>query len=99
MTTINEAVQKVRQALDQFATNIGNTQIEDIGRVIGIAFGIAVIWFMGVDKLRIDAEAAAATLHAAFHDVAHAKFAANLPCISRLAFIGEGGMAGDDEGP
>jgi hypothetical protein len=53
----------------------------------------------GVYELRIDAHAIAAALHAAFHDVAHAKFAPNLPRIYCFALVGEGGVACDTNAP
>ena len=51
-----------------------------------------------VDELRVDADAVAAALHAAFHHVAHTKFAADHADVHWLAFEGEGSVASYDEG-
>ena len=40
-----------------------------------------------------------AALHAAFEDVAHAQFLCHLLHVDRLALVGEGRIAGDDEEP
>jgi hypothetical protein len=50
-----------------------------------------------VDQLRVDPDAVFTTLDAAFHDVAHAKLAADLARIDRLALVGEGGVPPDHD--
>src|SRR5262245_53842722 len=52
-----------------------------------------------IDQLRGDAKGVAAPLHTAFQYVAHAKFAADLADIDRLALVLEAGLAGDYEQP
>src|SRR6516164_10619424 len=52
--------------------------IEEVGTRLVEPLGPEMGSGIGVDKLRVDADAAATTLHAAFHDIAHAQFAPNL---------------------
>ena len=52
---------------------------------------------VSVDQLAGDAHAVAGLAHAAFEHVAHAKLAADLPDVERLALVGEARIAGDDE--
>ena len=50
-----------------------------------------------VDELDVDAHSAAAALNAALEDVTDVQFAADLLRVDRLALVGEGGVARDDE--
>ncbi|MCY1231781.1 hypothetical protein D9M72_442410 [compost metagenome] len=50
-----------------------------------------------VDHLGVDADAVGGAAHAAFKNIAHTKFLAHLADIRRLALVGKGGIAGDDE--
>ena len=52
---------------------------------------------LGVDQLGIDADAQTGSLNAAFEDVPHAKLAADLFHVHRLALVCEGTVAGDHE--
>ena len=51
-----------------------------------------------VDELHVDAHSAAAALNAALENIANVQFASDLLGVDRLAFVGEGGVARDDEG-
>ena len=53
---------------------------------------------LGFDELHVDAHASTGALHAAFEHVADVEFAPDLRHIAGLAFVGEGRVAGDDEG-
>ena len=53
---------------------------------------------MGFDELHVDAHAVFRALHAAFEYVAHVEFSSDLLEIDRLALVGEGRRAADDEG-
>src|SRR5262249_421109 len=50
-----------------------------------------------VDHLCIDQDRGTESLNTTFKDVAYTKFPPDLLHVYRLAFIGEGGGAGDDE--
>ena len=56
-----------------------------------------VIASFSVDQLRVDANTFAATLHAAFEDVAHVELASDLLHVCGLALVGECRVACDDE--
>ena len=51
------------------------------------------------EQLPGDTHPAAAFAHAAFEDIAHAQFAADLLYVDRLALVGEARIAGDDKEP
>ena len=53
---------------------------------------------LGRDELRVDLDRLAEAAHAAFQKIAHAELAADFLGVDRLALVGEGGVAGDDEG-
>ena len=61
------------------------------------ALGPNVIASFSVDQLRVDANTFAATLHAAFEDVAHVKLAPDLLHVRGLALVGECRVACDHE--
>src|SRR5262249_6991371 len=52
-----------------------------------------------VDQLRVDADTVPYFPHAALKHVPDAKFAPDLPNVDRLALVGEGRIARDDEKP
>ena len=52
---------------------------------------------LGVDELHVDPHAVSAALDAAFEDIAHVEVAPDLLHVGGLPFVGEGGVAGDDE--
>ena len=66
-------------------------------RVLSKTFRPEVCARFSVDKLRIDADAVAAALHAAFQSVAHTKFAPNRAGVHRFVLESEGRVARDDE--
>ena len=72
--------------------------VEDVGARLVETLGPEVRAGFRVDELRVDADAVAAALHAAFHHVAHTEFAADRARVHWLALEGEGGVARDDEG-
>ena len=65
--------------------------IEAVGPEVRAGFGL--------DQLSGDAHPVAALAHRAFEDVAHAKLAADLLHVRRLALVGKTRIAGDDEEP
>jgi Tetratricopeptide repeat len=52
-----------------------------------------------LDQLHRDPHPIADLAHTAFEDIAHAEVAADLPYVDRLALVGEGRIASDDEQP
>ena len=52
---------------------------------------------LGRDELGVEGDVLAEATHAAFEHVAHAELTADLFGVDRLALVGEGGVAGDDE--
>jgi hypothetical protein len=72
--------------------------LEEIGDRLIEALGPDMTGRFGFKELDIDAHPVAAALHAAFEHVAHVEFAADLPDIGGLAFVGERCAASDDNG-
>ena len=72
---------------------------EDVLEAAIVALGPDVMPIGCVDELRGDANAVPGFAHAAFEHVAHAKFAADLAHVDRLALVGERRVARDDEQP
>ena len=74
-------------------------KVEDVGRIAVVAFRPEVDAGLGVDQLGVDADAPAGLAHAALDHVAHAELAGHLAHVERLALVGEGRIAGDDQEP
>src|SRR5215510_2405082 len=72
---------------------------EDIGQVAVVSLSPEMGAGGNIDKLAADAHALPGSAHATFEDIADAKVAANLLEIDRFSFVGECGIAGDDEKP
>ena len=70
---------------------------EDVVEVAVEAFSPQVAAVLAVDQLGVDAHAIAGLAHASLQDRAHAEVLAHLRDVGRLALVGEGGVAGDDE--
>ena len=64
-----------------------------------ITIGPDVMPVGGVDQLRVDADPVPGFPHAAFKHVTDTKLAPHLPNVDRLALVGEGRIARDDEQP
>ena len=84
-----ERVGKAGDELDLQLPQLAAVAVEPVGPHMGAG--------LGRDELGVDRDRLAEAAHAAFEHVAHAKFASNLLRVHRLAFIGEGRVAGDDE--
>ena len=83
---------RVRQTGDDLVLHlqqIGAGGVELVGPEVGAA--------VGVDELGVDPHLIAAGLHRAFQHVAHAQVLADRLGVDRLAFVGKGGIARDDE--
>src|SRR5215469_4799863 len=72
---------------------------EDIGQVAVVSLSPEMGAGGDIDKLAADAHALPGSAHATFEDIADAKVAANLLEIDGFSFVGECGIAGDDEKP
>ena len=72
---------------------------EDISQITIVTLRPDVDAGFCIDKLRVDADPLTAATHAAFQDIAHAKFTSDLLHVDRMALVGEAGIAGDDEQP
>src|SRR6516162_6159090 len=72
---------------------------EDVGQISVVALGPEMGTGGGIDKLTADAHPLPGPAHATLEDIAHAKVAANLLEIDGFSFVGECGIAGDDEKP
>ncbi len=70
---------------------------EEIGARLVEPLGPEMRPSVRVDQLRVDPDTVSRTLDAAFHDVAHAKLAADLARIDGLALVGEGGVPSDHD--
>src|SRR3984893_13021599 len=70
-------------------------QLEQIGEGAIVPLGHYVMVRVGLDQLHGDAHPTARFAHAAFEDIAHAQFLANLLDVDGLALVGEGRVAGD----
>ena len=85
-------LQLVGQPRDDFVLHL-----EEIGHRLFEPLGPKVTAALRVDELSIDAHPRAAPLDASFERVAHVELPPD-PCdVDGLAFVGEGGVAGDDE--
>ena len=72
-------------------------QVEDVAGGALEAAGPDVAAGGAVDEVRVDAQARAGALGAAFEQVADAELGGDAAGVEGLAAIGEGGVAGDDE--
>ena len=86
-------IQRVSQARDDFVLHI-----EEIGQRLVEPLGPEMIARFGIDELHVHAHAVSAALNTAFEDIANVQLAADLLQIDVLAFIGEGGVAPDNDG-
>ena len=82
-------VQRVCQARDDFVLHV-----EEIGQRLIEPLGPEMIACFGVDELHIDAHAVSAALNAALEDITDVQLAADRLHVERLAFVGEGRIAG-----
>ncbi len=72
-------------------------QFAELGAVAIEAVGPNMCAGVGRDKLGVDSYVFAGAPHASFERVTHAEFAPNLLHVDRLALVGEGGVASNDE--
>src|SRR5215469_2802868 len=72
---------------------------EDIGQISVVTLGPEMGAGGNIDKLAADAHPLSGSAHATFEDIADAKVAASLLEIDGFSFVGECGIAGDDEKP
>src|SRR5215472_9155914 len=72
---------------------------EDISQVTVVSLSPEMGAGGNIDKLAADAHPLPGPAHATFEDITDAKVAANLPEIDGFSFVGECGIAGDDEKP
>lgn len=84
--------QRVRQPRDNFVLCL-----QQIGLVIVEFLGPEMRAGLRVDELSVGADVLVGRLHRTFDHIAHAQLLADLPHIGRLALVGEGRIAGDDE--
>src|SRR6516162_5445469 len=72
---------------------------EDVGQISIVTLGPEMGAGGNIDKLAADAHPLPGSAHATLEDIADAKVAANLLEIDGFSFVGECGIAGDDEKP
>src|SRR5215813_688083 len=72
---------------------------EDIGQISVVTLGPEMGPGGYIDKLAADAHPLPGSAHATFEDITDAKVAANLLQVDGFSFVGECGIAGDDEKP
>ena len=70
---------------------------EDVVEIAVVLVRPNVVAAFGVDELGGDSDAIARLAHAAFQDITNAEVGRHLAHIGRLALVGEGGVARDDE--
>ena len=86
-------VQCVRQARDDFVLHV-----EEICERLVEPLGPEMIARFGVDDLNIDPHAVSTALHAALEGIADVQLTADRLHVERLALVGEGGVAPDNDG-
>jgi len=91
----------IKVRLDRGDDALGNVVLhrEDVMQVAIVFLGPDMLAGFRVDELSGDADLLARRAHAAFEHVAHTEIARDLAHIDRLAFVDEGGIAGDHEQP
>ena len=72
---------------------------EDVCKITVVVVGPDVLAGLGLNQLRGHAGAIAGSAHAAFEHIPYARLAADLLHIDDAAFVGEAGIACDDEFP
>jgi hypothetical protein len=87
-------LQRPSQPRDDFVLHV-----EEIGQGLVEPLGPEMIARFGVDELHVDTHATSAALDAALQHIAHIQLAPDRLHIERLAFVGEGRIAGDHDGP